>query len=885
MTEVIGTARLDIVVNTEDLEPAIERAKRGVTGMSQAAQAEYQKLSGAERRRADALIRQADTLGLTRAQQVAYNATLRTSGALHDELIGRIRASEAATRAGANAMNQYGQSAKQAQAALRGVPAQLTDIITSLQGGQNPLTVLLQQGGQLRDMFGGVAPAARALGGALLGLVNPYTLVAGAAAALAIAWHKGSEEATRYNEALILTGNYAGKTADQLAVLASQLDTLDGVTTGSAAAAIAAVAGTGRFTGEQLELVATAAEQMRAATGKAIEETIEEFEGLRKDPVKAILELNDKYHFLTQTQLDRIETLKEEGREQEAVAEAMRTYAGVIGERTPQIVENLGYIEKAWRGIKNLTREAVDGLLSVGRAAPVQQQIADLTRANSVAFNELQRFDPSSDMAAFIKKGISERYDEIKRLNKQLAEDAAKAKPQATVDSATERARMEAEKDFDRTALSNLDKKAKLEREIADLKEKGAKAGKSSAEIDKAVNDARARFAEAEARSQRKGSKIDPTAALLKRVQDQTALNAQQARSTETLTASERIRIQVLEELERIGGKVSAGRRAEIDAALEQLRVSGELAEAHKKEVLAKRELAKLQDEITAREGIQREQNNLDLARFGMGNDAADQALRRLDIERQYAKEVEDLHKRAASQQREVLAEEEQALRESRDRMILEEERYQRERAAAMGDWRNGATAAVQDFVADSADIAGQMYDIWSGAFDGLSDVLTDVITKGKGDFAGFLNSLAADITAFLVKQQLSKWLGQLFGGGRQSGGEFNGETMGTIFDLWSSSGWGFASGGYTGAGGKYEPAGVVHRGEYVINADATRMIGRSFLDRLNAGRVPVTSGGGGPVTQIFNTSIQGRMDRTTEEQFHRRQGREAARGMARTGR
>jgi lambda family phage tail tape measure protein len=885
MTEVIGTARLDIVVNTEDLEPAIERAKRGVTGMSQAAQAEYQKLSGAERRRADALIRQADTLGLTRAQQVAYNATLRTSGALHDELIGRIRASEAATRSGANAMNQYGQSAKQAQAALRGVPAQLTDIITSLQGGQNPLTVLLQQGGQLRDMFGGVAPAARALGGALLGLVNPYILVAGAAAALAIAWHKGSEEATRYNEALIVTGNYAGKTADQLAVLASQLDTLDGVTTGSAAAAIAAVAGTGRFTGEQLELVATAAEQMRAATGKAIQETIEEFEGLRKDPVKAILELNDKYHFLTQTQLDRIETLKEEGREQEAVAEAMRTYAGVIGERTPQIVENLGYIEKAWRGIKNLTREAVDGLLSVGRAAPVQQQIADLTRANSVAFNELQRFDPSSDMAAFIKKGISERYDEIKRLNKQLAEDAAKAKPQATVDSATERARMEAEKDFDRTALSNLDKKAKLEREIADLKEKGAKAGKSAAEIDKAVNDARARFAEAEARSQRKGSKTDPTAALLKRVQDQTALNAEQARSTETLTASERIRIQVLEELERIGGKVSAGRRAEIDAALEQLRVSGELAEAHKKEVLAKRELAKLQDEITAREGIQREQNNLDLARFGMGNDAADQALRRLDIERQYAKEVEDLHKRAASQQREVLAEEEQALRDSRDRMIVEEERYQRERAAAMGDWRNGATAAVQDFVADSADVAGKMYDIWSGAFSGLSDVITDFITTGKGDFAGFLNSLAADITAFVLKQQLSKWLGQLFGGGRSSSGEFAGEAMGTIFDLWSSSGWGFASGGYTGAGGKFEPAGVVHRGEYVINADATRMIGRSFLDRLNAGQVPVTSGGSGPVTQIFNTSIQGRMDRTTEEQFHRRQGREAARGMARTGR
>lgn len=36
-------------------------------------------------------------------------------------------------------------------------------------------------------------------------------------------------------------------------------------------------------------------------------------------------------------------------------------------------------------------------------------------------------------------------------------------------------------------------------------------------------------------------------------------------------------------------------------------------------------------------------------------------------------------------------------------------------------------------------------------------------------------------------------------------------------------SGRGYAEGGYTGAGGKYEPAGVVHRGEYVFDAKATR--------------------------------------------------------------
>ncbi len=36
----------------------------------------------------------------------------------------------------------------------------------------------------------------------------------------------------------------------------------------------------------------------------------------------------------------------------------------------------------------------------------------------------------------------------------------------------------------------------------------------------------------------------------------------------------------------------------------------------------------------------------------------------------------------------------------------------------------------------------------------------------------------------------------------------------------------GYSSGGYTGDGGKYEPAGIVHRGEYVVNSETTRDLG-----------------------------------------------------------
>ena len=43
----------------------------------------------------------------------------------------------------------------------------------------------------------------------------------------------------------------------------------------------------------------------------------------------------------------------------------------------------------------------------------------------------------------------------------------------------------------------------------------------------------------------------------------------------------------------------------------------------------------------------------------------------------------------------------------------------------------------------------------------------------------------------------------------------------------------GFAEGGYTGAGGRLEPAGIVHRGEYVIPADVVSRHGPEAIDAL----------------------------------------------------
>lgn len=355
------------------------------------------------------------------------------------------------------AMQSAGISAGQYKQAMRQLPAQLTDITTSLASGMPLWMVAIQQGGQIKDSFGGIGNASRAL----VSTLNPLTLaiaaVVAGVGALVLAWHQGSAEADEYNQALILTGNYAGVTAGQLAALAREMDGLRGVSQGSAAAALTEVAGTGKFAGDQIKLVAVAAEQMRVATGKAVSETVAEFAELAKDPITAILKLNETQHFLTAAQLEQIRTLQLQQGEQAAATEAMRVYAAMIADRTPQITENLGTIERAWRSIKTAASETWDGLLNIGRITDDSQRITELT--NKIAYLKSTvgtGFEPAADT----KQQIDQLSNELEALQKkqQAAADASKG----TVDSAAEAKRQAAADSFIKSAEAQVESLSKL---------------------------------------------------------------------------------------------------------------------------------------------------------------------------------------------------------------------------------------------------------------------------------------------------------------------------------------------------------------------------------------------------------------------------------------
>lgn len=270
---------------------------------------------------------------------------------------------------------KYGMSAKQYAASLRGVPAQITDIVVSLQGGQRPLTVLLQQGGQLKDMFGGVLPAARALGSTLLTMINPATVLATAIGTLGYAIYQGMDESERYAKALITSGNAAGMTRDEMDALAQRVGDLSG-NYGAATTAIEKFVSSGRISSSEIRAAMEGIDAAITVTGKSADDLAETFLKIAASPTAEIKRLNEQYNFLTASVYKQIAALEKQGSRQEASRLAIETFANAVKQRVPEVVAQTGYIVTAWKEVTKWIGNAKNMLFELGRADTLGERLA-----------------------------------------------------------------------------------------------------------------------------------------------------------------------------------------------------------------------------------------------------------------------------------------------------------------------------------------------------------------------------------------------------------------------------------------------------------------------------------------------------------------------------
>ncbi|SUU44099.1 putative tail protein [Actinobacillus ureae] len=168
----------------------------------------------------------------------------------------------------------------------------------------------------------------------------------------------------------------------------------------------------------------------------------------------------------------------------------------------------------------------------------------------------------------------------------------------------------------------------------------------------------------------------------------------------------------------------------------------------------------------------------------------------------------------------------------------------QQEQERKRSDPVEGIKPGWSDIENSVTDVAGNMQNITVNAFNNMSDALTDFVLTGKGNFRDMATSILKDIAAMTVKMLLFNAIksGMSAFGGFSSGGFVGGD---------------FATGGYTGDGGKFTPAGIVHKGEYVITKEATSRIGLDYLNYLNYGRRGFANGGGVAVPRVPSINHQ----------------------------
>ena len=201
-------------------------------------------------------------------------------------------------------------SAGQIKAAMRSLPAQFTDIAVSLQGGQSPLTVLFQQGGQIRDMFGSFGAAARGVGSLLASMITPTTLVIGAIAGLGAVLAKGALEAGEFRDKMLLSGNAAGMTMGRFEALSERVKDAAGVSAGAARELAAAVAGTGVFGPQTIGPATEAMARIQKLSGQSADQIAKDFAGMRSGVASWAAEHNRQYNYLTAAQYAYIKGLE-----------------------------------------------------------------------------------------------------------------------------------------------------------------------------------------------------------------------------------------------------------------------------------------------------------------------------------------------------------------------------------------------------------------------------------------------------------------------------------------------------------------------------------------------------------------------------------------------
>lgn len=728
------------------------------------------------------------------------------------------------------AAQKAGISVGQYKAAMRTLPAQFTDIATQLAGGQNPWLILLQQGGQVKDSFGGLIPMFRGLAGAVsLPAVGITSLVA-ATGALAYAWYQGDSTLSAFNKTLVLSGNQSGLTAERMLTL-SRAGQAAGLTFNQAGESLAALVSAGVRGGEQFDAINQSVARFASASGVEVDKVAEAFGKLTTDPTSGLTAMARQFRNVTAEQIAYVAQLQRSGDEAGALQAANDIATKGFDEQTRRLKENMGTLEtwadKTGKAFKSMW----DAILDIGRPESSADMLASAQKAFDEADKKWQWYQSRSQRrgkTASFRANLQGAWDD--RENARLG--LAAATLQSDMEKAGElAARDRAEREASQLKYTGEAQKA-YERLLSPLEKYTAR----QEELNRALRDGK--ILQADYNTLMASAKKDYESTLKKPSGVKVSAGERQEDRAHAALLALETELRTLEKHSGANEKISQQRRdlwkaesqyAVLKEAATKRQLSGQEKSllAHKKETLEyKRQLAELGDKVEHQKRL----NELaqQAARFEeqqSAKQAAISAKARGLTDRQAQRESE------AQRLRDVYGDNPQALA----RVTGALKQTWADEDMLRGDWLAGLKSGWGEWAESATDSFSQVKSVATQTFDGIAQNMAAMLTGSEQNWRGFTRSVLSMMTEILLKQAMVGIVGRI---GSAIGGAFGGgasASTGTAIEA-AAANFHFATGGFTGTGGKYEPAGIVHRGEFVFTKEATSRIGVGNLYRLMRG-------------------------------------------------
>lgn len=761
-----------------------------------------QKATNAGRDFVASLKQQADSIGKTRAELLEMKAAQLGVSTEAAPFINALKQQEQALKKQQNAMGLAGISAGQYKMAMRQLPMQITDIVTSLASGMPIWLVAVQQGGQIKDSFGGLSNTFKVL----LSYINPLTVGAAslgiALAAIAKAGYDSWKSQRDLANALVLTGGYAATTTGQITSLADEINKTSSATIGSIQGIATSLAQSGKYSINQIKAITKTTAEWAAQTGESEKTITGYFDSIAKDPVKGLADLNEQFNFLKEGQLTYIESLRKTKGETAAAEAATKLFADTMDKRLKDIADSATPLETMWTDIK---KWAADSWKWVGdHTVGALNLIVDTV---SSIINVIRKLIADGD--AMIAQFIVDAGRQLQKVPGMgdFGNDFLAQQEQLIKDSKAKSAELA------KTIAEQQARIAKGEMGYIDAaKNKNVSGGYSSATKDKVNQEEKDILKNRNARKEQAdaGVKIDE--------QYQSELLSLQAQ------------LKVLQQHKGLDDKISQQRK-DYFTTVAKFQVLEEASAKRKLTQSEKQMLANKQNIIAMAE--QKAIVGDQIVRQQRLNALLDKSVKYQNQMAEKTKALQDTAGMGSKQQERYRANAQMSADWINSGGSLDDAQFKQMQAASdkfyaqqdaqMLDWKAGFTHAWADIGNEVNDVYSNIGSITQNAFNGMATVLTDFVMTGKASFSDFAKSVINDITSMLIKMALFNAMSAAFGGG----GTFS---FASMFSK------GFANGGYTGNGGKYEPKGVVHGGEFVFTKEATSRLGPENLYRLMRG-------------------------------------------------